>query len=206
MRIGRAGLALAILLTGCAARKPRVAPAAVDRSNYIDLQPGWRLRVVTPVLKSGGYQLRPDGQQLSGNTIALSTGGDFLGYELSYYAVRSRHGTGVRLEFLSAEISEEGKTSAQSRPLAPLFQLPRSARYVRLIFLTRVSRADHDMAVVAAPESQDLDALTLQLLADPVGACNREGRTYCAWIPQGIAVAPELRRTVDGAGQWVPAR
>ena len=53
MTAGRA-VALAIVLTGCAARKARVAPAAVDRPDYIDLQPGWRLRVVTPVLKSDG--------------------------------------------------------------------------------------------------------------------------------------------------------
>ena len=180
MTAGRA-VALAIVLTGCAARKARVAPAAVDRPDYIDLQPGWRLRVVTPVLKSGGY-------------------------ELAYYAVRSRIGTGVRLQFLSAEITQEGQKSARSRPLAPLFQLPRSAKYVRLIFLTRVSRADHDMAVVASRESYDLDALTRRVLDDPAGACKSEDRSYCAWVPRGIAVAPELQRTVDGVGQWVPAR
>jgi hypothetical protein len=180
VRVGHA-LALACVLTGCAARKASVPPAAVDRSDYIDLQPGWRLRVVTPALKSGGY-------------------------ELAYYAVRSRIGTGVRVAFLSAEINEEGKTTAQSRPLASLFQLPRSARYVRLIFLTRVSRADHDMAVVASGESHDLDALTRRVLADPADSCKSEGPTYCAWIPRGIAVAPELQRTVDGVGDWVPAR
>ncbi len=180
--------------------------AAVDRADYIDLQPGWRLRVVTPVLKSGGYQLRAAGQQVSGNTITLTTGADFLGYELAYYAVRSRNGAGVRVAFLSAEITQEGKTSAQSRPLAPLFQLPRSARYVRLIFLTRVSRADHDMAVVAARESGALDALTRRVLAEPGEACKSEGLTYCAWIPKGIAVAPERQRMIDGLGEWVPAR
>jgi hypothetical protein len=203
--VGRT-LALACLLTGCAARKVAVHPSAVDRAEYIDLQPGWRLRVVTPVLKSGGFQLQPAGQQFSGSTITLSAGADFLGYELAYYAVRSRNGAGVRVEFSSAEITKEGQVSAQSRPLAPLFQLPRSARYVRLIFLTRISRADHDMAVVAARESQALDALTRRVLADPASACTTETLTYCAWIPKGIAVAPEQRRVTDGVGQWVPAR
>jgi hypothetical protein len=179
VKVGGA-LLLAIVLSGCAARKAPVAPTAVDRADYIDLQPGWRLRVVTPVLKSGAY-------------------------ELAYYAVRSRNGTGVRLEFLSAEITEEGKTTAQSRPLAPLFQLPRSVKYVRLIFLTRMSRADHDMAVAAAAEPDDLDALTRRVLDDPAD-CKSEARTYCAWIPQGIAVAPELQRMTNGVGQWIPAR
>ena len=174
-------MALAIVLTGCAARKAPAPAGANDRSDYIDLQPGWRLRVVTPVLKSGGY-------------------------ELAYYAVRSRSGTGVRLEFLSAEITEEGQKSARSRPLTPLFQLPSGAKYVRLIFLTRVSRADHDMAVIAARESEALDGLTRRVLDDPTGECKSEDRTYCSWVPRGIAVAPELQKTVDGVGQWVPAR
>ena len=86
------------------------------------------------MLKSGGYQLRAAGQQAGGNTITLTAAADFLGYELAYYAVKPRNGGGVRVEFLSAEINKEGKTSAQSQPLVPLFQLPHSARYVRLIF------------------------------------------------------------------------
>jgi hypothetical protein len=110
------------------------------------------------------------------------------------------------VEFLSAEITREGKSSVQSRPLAPLFQLPRSARYVRLIFLTRVSLADHDMAVIAARESDALDALTRGVLADPAEACKSEARAYCAWIPRGIAVAPELQRMTNGVWKWIPAR
>ena len=110
------------------------------------------------------------------------------------------------MNFLSAEITQEGQQSARSRPLAPLFHLPRSAKYVRLIFLTRVSRADHDIAVIAARESDDLDAMTRRVLDDPAGACQSQVGTYCAWVPRGIAVAPELQKTVDGVGQWVPAR
>jgi hypothetical protein len=166
-------------------------PAVGNRADYIDLQPGWRLRVVTPLLKSGG---------------SLSTAADFLGYEVAYYAVRSRNGSRVRVEFLSAEITKEGTTSAQSRPLVPPFQLPRSAKYVRLIFLTRVSRADHDMAMVAAREAAALDALTERVLADPAGTCHSETQIYCVWIPKGIALAPELRTTTSGGAHWIPAR
>ena len=208
------GLALAIALTGCAARKVRVAPGTIDPADYIDLEPGWRLRVVTPVLKSGGYRVQPATEQVSGNNITLATGGDFLGYEVAYYAVNPRGAalvrtevrTGVRIEFLSAEITKEGKTFVQSRPVAALFRLPRSARSVRLIFLTRISRQDHDMAVIAAADPDDLNTLTRRVLADPSGACTNKGRTYCAWIPQGIAVTPERRSTIDKVEQWIPAR
>ena len=63
---------------------------------------------------------------------------DFLGYETAYYAVRAR-GRGVRIEFSGAEMSQDGKTTLQPKPVAHLFQLPRNARYVRLIYLLRTS-------------------------------------------------------------------
>jgi hypothetical protein len=62
------------------------------------------------------------------------------------------------------------------------------------------------MAVIAARESEALDGLTRRVLDDPTGECKSEDRTYCSWVPRGIAVAPELQKTVDGVGQWVPAR
>jgi hypothetical protein len=199
-------LALAAVLTGCAARKVHVDTPAPDRADYIDLEPGWRLRVVTPVLRSGGYQVRATAQTVSGNEIALSTGAEFLGYELAYYAVRSRSRGGVSVEFLSAQIVKEGKTYEQAQPLARLFELPRGARYVRLIFLTRVSRADHDMGVIAAQDAEARDALTRKVLADPAGRCQIERQTWCDWIPRGIAVSAEREVTVEGVGQWVPVR
>ena len=202
-------LALASVLTGCAARSPRVSTqAAAVRPDfgYIDLQPGWRLQVVTPIVRSGGYRLRAGDQQMNGNTMTLSVGSDFLGYETAHYAVTARNGAGVRVEFNSAEVTKEGQTSPQPRPVAHLFRLPRGARFVRLIYLVRMSAADHDMAVAAAGDTYTLELLTKRLLAGPAEACRSEGRSFCSWIPQGIAVVPEVRRTVDGVWQWVPVR
>ncbi|MCU1274358.1 MAG: hypothetical protein JWO48_1789 [Bryobacterales bacterium] len=199
-------LVLACALTACAPRRVQVpTPAATEPSDYIDLRPGWRLRVVTPILRSGGYRLQPVDQQASGNTITVSTGTDFLGYETAYYAVRAR-GRGLRVEFSSAEISQDGKTALHPQPVAHLFQLPRNARYVRLIYLLRASKADHDMAVVGATEMDALDVLTHQVQADPSSGCRSDSRSFCSWIPAGIAVRPEVQTDVDGVNQWVPAR
>lgn len=124
-------LALASLLNGCAARHAPVPVAAVQPigPSYIDLEPGWRLRVVTPILKSGGYRLQTTGETSGGNTVTLSVGDDFLGYETAYYAVEARHG----VEFVSAETTRDGHTTPQPRPVAHLFQLPRGVRHVRLM-------------------------------------------------------------------------
>jgi hypothetical protein len=82
--------------------------------------------------------------------------------------------------------------------------MPARARYVRLIYLVRVSDADHDMAVVASHNKSALDPLTAQVRANPA-SCHEGGGTFCAWIPAGIAVTPEMRVGATGTEQWVPA-
>jgi hypothetical protein len=206
MRLMRC-IGMAAFLSACGPRTVRVPPATVARSasqDYIDLQPGWRLTVVTPILKSGGYVLHTSEQQTAGNTVTLM-GTDFAGYEVAHYSVQARTGGGVRVRFGSAEVAKEGKTESQSRSIAPLFKLPRAARYVRLIYLIRVSQADHNMAVAAANEPGALDALTRQIQADPSDGCKIGKRTFCSWIPEGIAVRPEVMRVVDGISKWADA-
>src|SRR5437899_8492177 len=134
-------MAWAAISTGCASRSaPAIAaPAAPTDAPYIDLEPGWRLRVVTPILKSGGYLLHTDDPEVSGNTIALSAA-DSVGFETAYYAVKARRGGGVRIVFSAAGVTKQGQTSPELQPLAPLFDFPRAARYVRLLYLVRSSR------------------------------------------------------------------
>ena len=201
------------LFTGCAARTVRtpvpganaLAPAP---GTYIDLEPGWRVRAVTPILKSGKYLLE-SGAKIDGKTVTIDTGGDFLGYEIAYYAVQARRGGGVRIGFTTAEATRNSVTSSQPKSIAPLFQLPRSARYVRLIYLIRVSQVDHDMAVVAARDIGRLNALTLRVQANPGQACANgpDGRDdFCSWVPAGIAVQPQVERSLGGVPTWGPAR
>ena len=196
-------LALAVL-AGCAARNTRVPAAAVQpiSPSYIDLQPGWRLRVVTPILKSGGYRLRTTDQTVDGNTVTLSVKDEFLGYEVAYYAVTARKG----VEFVSAEITIDGRTTPRTQPVASLFEFARGVRHVRLIYLVRASQADHDMAVAAAQDMRTLEALTQRMEANPTDACHDGQGAFCAWIPAGIAVVPQFQETISSATEWVPAR
>ena len=205
------------LLTNCAGRVggPDAAanpPPAPNSGSYIDLQPGWRLSVITPMLKAGAHRVAPQKAQAeaTGNTgreltLTVSAAPDFLGYERSYYRVEPRRGGGVKVRFSSAETVQDGKTAAQNRPKLPLFQLPRQARHVRLVYLVRGSGADHNMAIIAAARPEHLDALTRQLQSDPANGCTSQDRGICQWIPAGIAVRPEMQRP-SAPGEWTPAR
>ncbi len=200
--------ALALLLSaGCATRPvSQVDPFLAANANYIDLEPGWRLRVVTPILRSGGYRLRGPEMDTSGNTLTMRAGNDFVGYEVAYYAIRGRRGSGLRPHFVSACTVADGRTTAQSHPRANLFHLPHGYRYLRLVSLTRSVNADHNQSLIAAKSKADLDTITNRINTDPAARCEISDRSLCVWIPQGISVQPETRRKVDGVGQWTPAR
>ena len=195
-----------ILLTGCASRTARMAttPAGSANNDYLDIQDGWRLTVVTPILKSGGYVLKTPDKPPSSNGFTLA-GTDFVGYEVAHYEVKGQRGGRVRVEFNSAEVTKEGKTQPQPQSIAPLFQEARRPIYLRLIYLIRISHADHNMAVVAARKIDALDSLTRQVQTNPADGCKIDQRASCVWIPDGIAVRAEVLKTVDGVEKWVDA-
>lgn len=171
----------ALASAGCATRPPATPPAP---SSFIDLQPGWRLRVVTPILKSGGYQMQPAIRSATGNDFTVTAGQDFLGYEKAFYRVRAE-----RIVFVSAVETRDGRTLRRQKSRVPLFDLPPGLRHFRLIYMQRVSAADHEMALAAAAAMPDLEALTARVLRDPTAACRSEAGVYCRWVPAGISVA-----------------
>jgi len=197
------GLVLATALLGCAARAPRSQPQPVIDRSYVDLQPGWRIRTVSPILRSPISKLEIKETKLAGGGVAYAAGNDLLGYETSFYAVTRGKDSGVAIAFVSSEVTIDGKTSSQSHPKLSLFEFPTWTRYVRLVFLTRISSADHNQAVLAASSLADLDKLTQRVEDDPSSACVSQAETYCVWVPQGSAVRPEERDPANRRN-WVP--
>ena len=194
----------AVLLASCAARR---ASAPVEHhdfaaAGFVDLQPGWRLRVVTPITKSGTFNVVSSSASTDAGGLAMKTSDDFVGYEVSYYSVESRPGGGVLIHFASATDSRQGKTTRVTHSRVQLFELPAQERFARLLFLTRVSPADHDQGIVAAPTLEQLQAVTTRVQADPERNCTLDPQAYCTWVPVGIAVQPEQK---GDHGKWVPA-
>jgi len=189
-----------LILGGCAAsHKPAPKYGLAADHSFIDIEPGWRLRVVTPLLKSGRYRVRTasTSPQPTGATVELRADSDFLGYELAYYTLEPK----ARIRLTDVEATLSGKTEPRTQPTAKLFDWPKDARFVRLVFLTRVSTADHDMAVLTARRFEDLGTWTQKLQNEPDTAC--KSTPYCSWIPGGIAVTAERRDPQSST--WHPA-
>jgi hypothetical protein len=163
------------------------APATDD---YLDLQPGARLRILVPANKSEGYQFATEASQESGKAIILSSPNP-VGYEVSYYSVQGQRHGNVRLRFVSAEMTENGATRQEKRARALAFPLPSEAEHIRLIYMARSSRADHNMAIAASKQLDDLNSFTDRFKGNP-DICKSEGAIFCTWVPQGVAVRPEF--------------
>jgi hypothetical protein len=172
---------------------------------FIDLQPGWRVKVFTPILNSGGYLPAFVEQQQPGSNVRLAVPTEVVGYETSRYVVERREnqspqdheGTGqaVKVELNSVLLTKDGKTARQRQPALALFDLPDTARFVRLLYLVRVSGADHDMAIVAAATPGVLEELTTAIESNPGENCAISGLGYCKWVPKGIGVKIESSDT-----------
>jgi len=170
----------------------------------MDLQAGWRIRVVTPINRSGTFQLETAKTEYSGHTVTVDSGNDFLGYEVAYYAIAARRSDGVAVSFVRAERIIGGATTKEASPQVPLFDLPENFSYIRLVLLTRLSQADHNEAILAAANVSDLEDLTEKLQANPQMNCRRVAQSICSWVPVGISVQPQ-RRNPQRSHQWVPA-
>jgi hypothetical protein len=196
------GLLFAGVSVGCAVHKPMQPTTVIATHSYVEFQPGWRLQVVVPILKSGGYNVKLQELKTENGTIQLKTPDDFVGYEIDRYAVKPRTDGGVTVEFQSAEIHMNGgNTSKRPEPRLRLFKLPEDVRYVRLAFLSRLSPTEHDAVILAASTRERMEALTARVEDNPSQACTTSMQEVCSWVPEGVSVQPQRKH----GRKWVPA-
>ena len=199
-----------IALAGCGVVKSTkslpVAAAlpSATTPEYIDLEPGSRLRIVAPVTRSGSYHVEVKPVEQKGNVISLKSSDDLIGYETAFWSVTARPGGGVSIRFDSAELTLDGKPAPLQKPNRAVVHVPRSARFVRIFYLTRKSDADHNMALAGAAGRDQIEAFTRAFHDSPTETCvdRPRERIYCEWIPAGMAVRPEVPKIVDGVTRW----
>jgi hypothetical protein len=174
---------------GCSGRKVRVSHAGrivTSDNSYTDLERGSQLSILVPLVKSGGTLPPSRPLQVEGSTMTFSAA-DLTGYEVAHYAITGggRDGT-VRLNFTSAEITKDGKTIHEANAPTLPFTLPRGTGHIRLVYLVRVSQADHKMAILASKHLETLNTFTAQLRRTP-GICKHGAEVFCSWVPAGVA-------------------
>ncbi len=215
------GLSIAAITLTLSCSHPKAVisgpPLNHTSSEWIDLQPGWRVRVITPVVAGGGYLVKTtpiseqaadggaDDRRSLGATTAtiVSTATNLIGYEVSFYKVKPRREGGVRVVFHSAEVHKKELVTRSRQPIEPVFQFTQAARCVRILHLSRGTH-DHNAAILAANSLSALEVATREVESKP-DACQQGPEVLCSWVPPGIAVIPESWRGADSQGQWEPA-
>jgi hypothetical protein len=124
--------------------------------DFLDLQPGWRLRITTPLSRHNASATQ---EASDAGTITLKAPEGFA-YETSYYAIRRDPDRVLHFEFLSGTVSRDGKITSEPARLGWEIQPNIAAPFARLIYLRRLSDSDHNMAFVAALNATTLETLT----------------------------------------------
>ncbi|HYL77860.1 MAG TPA: hypothetical protein VEU96_26850 [Bryobacteraceae bacterium] len=212
LRIGDGGV-VAARVVEAVPLDPRAAfnliHPSVLTAGYVDVGPEHRLKVVGPILREGAppgaSAISSAAAPVAGNdgklTVTLHSSKDFLGYETAWFGIQPlADRPGARIVALSTEDNLGGKLTHPSKPQLDYFQFPADAAFYRLFYLTRISRADHDIAVLAAPTQAELEELTQRFAADPEICASIAGR--CILIPRESAVVPHI--VVTAAGSEIP--
>jgi hypothetical protein len=183
-------IATIMLISGCSHKTVVPAQAVTtSRNSYLDLTSDWRLRILLPLAKEENSGVAANCVPGNGNAMVCSAP-NLIGYQMSYYSVDPAGGGSVRLRFTSADITIDGKKEPGSSAVQLPFALPTGAAHIRLIYLIRVSRSDHNMAIVGAQNPDALNVFTDRLNSDP-SVCGQDGEIFCTWVPEGIVLRPE---------------
>lgn len=174
------------------------------KTGRLDLSPAIRIRVISPILRAtappGASALTAVQTSGDGHTLNLTvkSSPDLLGYESAWYALKPRKaGPALTIEPISAQANVGKQVVDEGAPRRNYFTFSPVASYFRLFFLTRVSRADHDIAVLGARTPTELERLTERFEANP-DTCAAEPAGTCVLIPAEVAVLPHVTVSVNG--------
>lgn len=202
-------LVLLIVLFGLSCGRRAVdTPAPSRHLPYLELQPGWRLVVISPDSANASGQLagvafQPSSPSVdTGNTQSLTLTAkvpESFGYVRATIDLRGRDAS-VSFHFSRTEHIQNGRN--RSIPPTPALRnlFPKGRGRARMLFLTRVADTEHDTAILRAPTPEALEALTAGVLASPLDACRTQGAVVCEWAPRGVAVRAE--RPVKEGDRW----
>jgi hypothetical protein len=167
---------------------------ATDRqSGQVDLGPGIRLQVVSPIMEDGKNFSPPVPVQVSGsgNTLNLALAVPaMLGYETALYDILPAQGRpGFMIVPLGAERHIGGSTNHVSQPATNYFQFSPQTAWYRLYY--KAGETDFTALIVGARSRAELSASITSCEGQPAG--------MCVQIPRHVAVNPMITVNVNGS-------
>jgi hypothetical protein len=179
---------------------------AYELKGAVTLEPGFRLKVVAPLLKAGYSEIKtalaPNSKpgQLEVNVEGLE------GFETAYYDVRARSGGGVEFALASVEQNRVGKLTKSARPTAFQFDIAPDIRHFRLLFLRRLSIADRDISLLGGASWGVLlaSAQRFDTVPGSVSECTTTPGLQCVAVTARTAILSEVGVTINGQPAFVP--
>jgi hypothetical protein len=179
---------------------------AYELKGAVTLEPGFRLKVVAPLLKPGYSEIKtalaPNSKpgQLNVNVEGLD------GFETSYYDVRPRSGGGVEFALASVEQNRMGKLTQPAAPTAFQFDIAPGIQHFRLLFLRRLSIADRDISLLGGSSWGVLlsSAQRFDTVPGSVSECATTPGLQCVAVTAKTAILSEVGVTINGQPAFVP--
>lgn len=158
---------------------------ANDRqSGWLDILPGMRLQVVSPILrdeKVDPFEISKVTGTDSAINVELKSNSNVLGFETSWYTV-----DGGRIVAGQAERVISGKSEAHPSP--DFFRLQPEARVYRIYY--KANQTGFTQLIAAARHTSDFPA--------QLSSCEQMPAGWCMSIPLRVAVNPLIRVQVNG--------
>ena len=184
----------------------------IVRSEFMDFHPGQELRVVGPVFRDGSgsersavasgvsTQAGPDGAL----NVVVRSSPDLVGYEESWFAVRSEGDGGLRMERERTQFFHDGEVETLDAPQSTGFAFLSGARFMRMIYLIRVADShDHDVLFVKAPTRRELETRSASLLEDPSRCSARAAEDWCEVGPRELSFNLFVTVEINGSSKQV---
>jgi hypothetical protein len=179
---------------------------AYELTGAVTLEPGFRLKVVAPLLKAGYSEIKtelsPESKpgQLQVNVEGLD------GFETAYYDVRERSGGGLKFALTSVEHNRIGKITHPATPTAFQFDIAPDIRHFRLLFLRRLSLADRDISLLGGASWGVLlaSAQRFDTVPGSVSECLTTPGLQCVAVTAKTAILSEVGVNINGQPASVP--
>jgi hypothetical protein len=177
-----------------------------ERTGAINLEPGFRLKVLAPILKPGFQEVKVlHAPRATGGPLEMTVEG-LEGYETAYYAVQPREGGGVQFSLSSVEQNRMNVVTHTSEAKAFELRPAPGARFFRLMFLRRASVADRDISLLGAPEWGLLldSAHRFDTVAGTVDDCGKVPGLTCVAVSKQVAILSEIGIEANGQTVFLP--